>query len=63
MQKTICFLLTNTYIQLYFVMYLQLSMNDIKTLGNKQLGVYNEIIRKKLNDLKIDILEDINDIV
>jgi len=38
-------------------------MHDIKKLGNQQLGLHYEVIYKKLNDMKIDIMEDITDIL
>jgi len=38
-------------------------MDNIKWLGNKQLGLKYEITEKRLNDVKMEILEDIKDIL
>ena len=38
-------------------------MHDIKNLGAEQLGLHYEVIYKKLNDIKIEIIEDITELL
>ncbi|MCX6824344.1 MAG: hypothetical protein NT085_04410 [candidate division SR1 bacterium] len=38
-------------------------MYDIKNLGAEQLGLYYEVTYKKLNDIKIEIIEDIAELL
>lgn len=41
----------------------QTYMSNIKELENQQLGFYYEILHKKINDIKLEIFDDIADVL